>query len=51
MTEHYQERTLSTQVGILICLVLPAVLALWLLWSWLGYSPTGGLGFLHHLAL
>jgi hypothetical protein len=51
MTVHHQERGLSTQVGIVICLVLPAVLALWLLWSWLGYSPTGGLGFLHHLAL
>jgi hypothetical protein len=47
MTVHYRESTLSTQVGILISLVLPALLALWLLWSWLGHSPTGSLGFLH----
>jgi hypothetical protein len=51
MTLHHQKRTLSTQVGILICLVLPALLALWVLWNWLGYSPTGGLGLLHPSAL
>jgi hypothetical protein len=47
MTVHYRERTLRTQVGILISLVLPALLALWLLWSWLGHSPTGSLGLLY----
>jgi hypothetical protein len=51
MTLHHQKHTLSTQVGILICLALPALLALWVLWSWLGYSPTGVLGLLHHFAL
>jgi hypothetical protein len=47
MTEHHQERTLSTQVGILISLVPPALLALWMLWIWLGHSPVGSLGLLH----
>jgi hypothetical protein len=47
MTVHPQERTLSTQVGMLISLVLPALLALWVLWIWLGYSPTESPGLLH----
>jgi len=47
MTVYHQKRTLGTQVGILICLALPALLALWMLWNWLGYSPTGGLRLLH----
>jgi hypothetical protein len=47
MTEHHQERTLRTQVGVLISLVLPALLALWVLWIWLGHSPAGSLGLLH----
>jgi hypothetical protein len=51
MTLHPLKRTLGTQVGILICLVLPALLALWVLWNWLGYSPPGVLGLLHPSAL
>jgi hypothetical protein len=47
MTLHHQKRSLSTQVGILICLALPALLALWVFWIWLGYSPTGSLGLLY----
>jgi hypothetical protein len=47
MTVYHQKRTLGTQVGILISLVLPALFVLWMLWIWLGYSPTGGPGLLH----
>ena len=47
MTVHYRVSTLSTQVGILISLVLPALLALWVLWRWLGHSPAGSLGLLY----